>query len=167
MRVFIGNGQCATCHNGPLLTDQHFHNTGVPPRNPAQPDPGRAAAIAKVQRDEFNCLGPFSDAKPEQCSELRFMASDDPSMMAAFKTPGLRNVAQRAPYMHAGQFASLDEVVAHYVRSPAAATGHSELATDRHQHAERKPIRMSDHEAQDLAAFLGGLTGPVVERGKP
>lgn len=27
LRVFIGKGQCATCHNGPLLTDQHFHTT--------------------------------------------------------------------------------------------------------------------------------------------
>jgi cytochrome c peroxidase len=57
-RRFMGRGQCVTCHNGPLLTDQHFHNTGVPPRDPAQPDRGRAAAIAKVQGDEFNCLGP-------------------------------------------------------------------------------------------------------------
>jgi cytochrome c peroxidase len=32
LRLFIGKGQCATCYSGPLLTDQHFHNTGVPQR---------------------------------------------------------------------------------------------------------------------------------------
>jgi cytochrome c peroxidase len=66
LRLFIGKGQCVTCHNGPLLTDQQFHNTGVPPRDHARPDRGRADATAKVRSDEFNCLGPFSDAQSSQ-----------------------------------------------------------------------------------------------------
>jgi len=158
LRLFIGAGQCATCHNGPLLTDQHFHNTGVPARNAAQPDAGRAPAVAKVQADEFNCLGRYSDAPPHACQELRFIADADPEMRGAFKTPGLRDVAQRAPYMHAGQFASLDEVVAHYVRSPAAPLGHSELAHAGGGHAERQPIRLTEAQARDLVAFLGALS---------
>lgn len=87
LRLFIGKGQCVTCHNGPLLTDQHFHNTGVPPRDPQRPDHGRAAALAKVQQDEFNCLGPFSDAKPEACQELAYMAADPAGLEAAIKNP--------------------------------------------------------------------------------
>ena len=169
LRLFIGKGQCATCHNGPLLSDQHFHNTGVPPRDAARPDRGRAAAVAKVQGDEFNCLGPYSDAKPatgSACQELRFIADADPAMEGAFRTPGLRNVAQRAPYMHAGQFATLEQVVAHYARSPAAAIGHSELAQrgGRNGHAERRPIELSAREQADLVAFLRTLSGPIVER---
>jgi cytochrome c peroxidase len=164
LRLFLGKGQCATCHNGPLLTDQHFHNTGVPPRDAAQPDRGRAAATAKVRRDEFNCLGPYRDAAPEACQELRFMVSDDPGSVGAFKTPSLRNVALRAPYMHAGQFASLEEVVAHYAKSPAAAIGHSELAHEGRGHAERKPIRLSASEVKDVAAFLRALSGPIAAR---
>ena len=160
LRLFLGQGQCATCHNGPLLTDQHFHNTGVPPRDAARPDRGRAIATAKVQHDEFNCLGAFSDAREDACQELRFMVSSDPTLEGAFKTPGLRNVALRAPYMHAGQFASLEEVIAHYVQSPAAAVGHSELAHEGKGHAERKPIRLSASEARDVAAFLRSLSGP-------
>lgn len=148
LRLFIGKGQCITCHNGPLLTDQHFHNTGVLPRDLAKPDPGRRAGIARVRDDEFNCLGRFSDARPEQCEELNFLAADDHAMTAAFKTPGLRNVALRAPYMHAGQIASLAEVVRHYARAPQAAAGHSEL----------KPVRLSESEVQDLVAFLGTLS---------
>jgi cytochrome c peroxidase len=161
LRLFVGKGQCSTCHNGPLLTDQAFHNTGVPPRDAARPDRGRAPATARVANDEFNCLGRYSDAPADACTELRFMATDDAAMEGAFKTPSLRNVALRAPYMHAGQFATLDEVIAHYVRSPAAAVGHSELAHRGKGHAERQPIRLSEREVQDLAAFLRSLSGQV------
>lgn len=161
LRLFIGKGQCSTCHNGPLLSDQSFHNTGVPPRDQTRPDRGRAPATAKVARDEFNCLGRYSDAKPDDCAELRFMSADDPGMEGAFKTPSLRNVALRAPYMHAGQFATLTDVIAHYARSPAAAVGHSELAHQGKGHAERPPIRLSEQEAKDLAAFLQSLSGRV------
>jgi cytochrome c peroxidase len=160
LRLFIGKAQCSTCHNGPLLTDQHFHNTGVPQRDPARPDRGRSVAVAKVQQDEFNCLGKYSDAGRDACQELRFIAADDPGMEGAFKTPSLRNVAERGPYMHAGQFASLEEVVAHYVRSPKAALGHSELAHAGKGHAERAPIRLTDEEAAALVAFLKTLNGP-------
>ena len=163
LRLFIGKAQCVSCHNGPLFTDQQFHNTGVPPRDAANPDRGRAAATAKVRGDEFNCLGPFSDAQPKQCQELRFMVSDDAALEGAFKTPGLRGVAQRPPYMHAGQFGTLEQVVRHYVKAPHAALGHSEL-THRHgnaadaTHVERAPIELSDAEVADLVSFLGTLS---------
>jgi cytochrome c peroxidase len=156
LRLFIGKGQCVTCHNGPLLTDQHFHNTGVPQRDPLQPDLGRAAAIDKVRRDEFNCLGRFSDAKDGQCQELRFMVTEEAGLKAAFKTPSLRNVALRPPYMHAGQFASLEEVVGHYVKAPAATVGHT----------ERQPIRLSEQEIKALVSFLSSLSGPIAEATK-
>ena len=163
LRLFIGKAQCAGCHNGPLFSDQQFHNTGVPPRDAARPDRGRAAATAALLSDEFNCLGPFSDARPEQCQELRFMVSDDPALDGAFKTPGLRGVAGRPPYMHAGQLATLEQVVRHYIAAPHAAVGHSELA-HRHpgaappSHAERAPIELSDAEVADLVSFLGTLS---------
>ena len=162
LRLFIGKAQCVTCHNGPLFTDQQFHNTGVPPRNAASPDRGRAAATAKVRGDEFNCLGPFSDARPAQCQELRFMVSEDPALEGAFKTPGLRGVAQRPPYMHAGQIATLEQVVRHYVEAPHAKVGHSELththaSKTKSTHVERAPIELTDAEAADLVSFLGTL----------
>jgi cytochrome c peroxidase len=166
LRVFIGKGQCVSCHNGPLFTDQHFHNTGVPPRDATKPDRGRAAAVAKVQSDEFNCLGPFSDAKATECQELRFMATDDPSMEGAFKTPSLRDASLRPPYMHAGQFASIEDVIAHYVRAPAASVGQTELAHGGSGNSTRKPIRLSEQEVKALASFLGTLSGPIVEVAK-
>jgi cytochrome c peroxidase len=92
------------------------------------------------------------------------MVTDDAALEGAFKTPGLRNVALRAPYMHAGQFASLEEVVAHYAASPAAAVGRSELAPDGQGQAGRKAIRLSESDVRDVAAFLRTLSGPVPER---
>jgi cytochrome c peroxidase len=152
LRLFIGMGQCTTCHNGPLLTDHAFHNVGVPDRR--EPDQGRALAIAKVENDEFNCLGRYSDAKPEQCAELTFMNRDKTASLATFKTPSLRNVALRPPYMHAGQFATLDQVVRHYVKAPKAAIGHN----------ERDPLMLDDKEIADLVAFLDSLSGTVTEK---
>jgi cytochrome c peroxidase len=151
LRLFIGKGDCVSCHNGPLLTDHHFHNTGVAPRDPRQSDLGRSGAIAKVLADEFNCLGKFSDARPADCQELQFIAVRDPKMAGAFKTPSLRNVALRPPYMHAGQVATLGDAVRHYASAPKAAVGQT----------ERKPVPFSEQEMADLVSFLGTLSGPI------
>lgn len=59
------------------------------------------------------------------------------------------NVADRAPYMHAGQIATLDDVVAHYNTAPAAPAGHTEL----------KPLKLSDAGIRQLTAFLRTLSG--------
>jgi cytochrome c peroxidase len=150
-RLFMGKAGCVNCHNGPLFTDDYFHNTGVPPRPGAPADLGRRLGAEQVLADEFNCRGPYSDAPPEQCSELEYIVVDSEEMVRAFKTPSLRNVAERAPYMHAGQIATLEDVVRHYARAPEAPTGRSEL----------RPIKLSRREMQRLVAFLRSLSGPV------
>jgi cytochrome c peroxidase len=65
--------------------------------------------------------------------------------------------------MHAGQFSTLDQVLQHYAASPKAVLGHSELAQPGEKLADRQTIRLTAAEAQDVAAFLGTLTGPVVQ----
>lgn len=155
LRIFIGKAQCVTCHNGPLLTDQHFHNTGIPQLSDKKRDLGRRTGGRQVVRDEFNCLGKFSDARETDCEELRFIAQDNHELDASFKTPSLRNVAERAPYMHAGQMRTLDEVIEHYRRAPSAAVGHSEL----------NKINLSNQEVRELVSFLHTLSGPIEERG--
>ncbi|GAB2507652.1 cytochrome-c peroxidase [Lysobacter humi (ex Lee et al. 2017)] len=157
LRVFIGRGQCVTCHNGPLLTDSSFHNTGVPAAGGAPADRGRADVLGKIKADEFSCIGRYSDADPNECQELAFLTDEDPSMEGAFKTPGLRGVADRPPYMHAGQIASLRGVIAHYVAAPKAATGQSELLSRGHG-LRRARIRLSERDIADLEAFLGALS---------
>ena len=151
LRLFVGKAQCINCHNGPLLTNNDFHNTGVPAAPGLPEDSGRAKGVQQVLADEFNCLSKYSDAAPEDCGELRFAKSDDHALERQYKPPSLRNVAERAPYMHAGQFATLHEVLEHYNRAAAAPSGHTEL----------KPLGLSEQELGQLEAFLRSLSGPL------
>lgn len=128
LKLFIGKANCIDCHNGPRFTDDFFHNTGVPTVPGLPEDRGRAQAIEQVLADPFNCLGPFSDAGGDGCDELRFMLREGPELERAFKTPSLRGAASRPPYMHSGQIATLEEVIDHYSRAPAAPAGESELS---------------------------------------
>ncbi len=146
-RIFIGKGRCIQCHNGPRLSDDFFHNTGVPARSTPPTDRGRAAVIDQIAADPFNCLGPHSDAGPGDCGELRHMARSNHPFERAYKTPGLRGVANRPPYMHAGQLPTLEAVVLHYVNAPPAPAGHSEI----------RPLRLSRAERAALVAFLKTL----------
>jgi cytochrome c peroxidase len=148
LKLFIGKANCSTCHTGPRLTDDSFHNTGVPDVAGLPEDLGRAKGVKDVAADPFNCLGKFSDAGPEACGELRFIVKDDPRLTRAYKPPSLRGAATRPPYMHAGQFATLEEVLDHYSRAPAAPAGGSEL----------HPLNLSERERQQLVAFLKTLS---------
>ncbi|BCG94071.1 cytochrome-c peroxidase [Mesorhizobium sp. 131-2-1] len=148
LKLFIGKANCVTCHNGPRFTDNFFHNTGVPPVKDLPPDRGRIDAVAQVETDPFNCFGAFRDGDDSACRELRFMVKDGPQLARAYKTPSLRGAATRAPYMHAGQFSSLDEVVAHYSKAPASVEGVSEV----------HPLQLSDRERAALVAFLKTLS---------
>jgi cytochrome c peroxidase len=151
LRLFIGEANCIQCHNGPLFTNNSFHNTGVPPRGEKAPDPGRLIGVQKVLADEFNCLGPYSDAAPDDCTELQFLVDNGEDLEGAFKPPTLRNVAETAPYMHAGQYADLFMVVRHYRHPPKAAVGQSEL----------EPLPFMHNGMMQLEAFLHTLSGPL------
>ncbi len=146
LRLFIGKAKCVNCHAGPLFTNGEFHFTRVPQ---IASDRGRSDGIAVVRADEFSCTGPFSDAAPEQCAALRFLDPDTRETLRAYKTPSLRNVALRPPYMNAGQLATLADVLRFY---RDRTHGLKEIA-----HGD-----LSDGELADLESFLRALTGPVV-----
>lgn len=148
LRLFIGRANCSTCHTGPRFTDNHFHNTGVPSIDGLPTDRGRIAVVDEVLADPFNCFGHFRDGDEEACGELRFMQKSAPELVRAYKTPSLRGVADRPPYMHAGQIASLEDVVGHYAKAPASVEGISEI----------HPMALSDNERAALVAFLKTLS---------
>jgi cytochrome c peroxidase len=152
LRLFVGKAQCINCHNGPLFTDNNFHNTGVPARGGLPGDTGRAQGLRDVLADEFNCLSAYSDAKPADCSELHFARVGEREQLRQYKPPSLRNVAERPPYMHAGQLQTLRGVLEHYNRAPAAPVGQSGLI----------PLNLTDQELGQLEAFLRTLSGPIV-----
>ena len=148
LRLFMGKGQCADCHNGPRFTNDAFHNTAVPGAPGVPIQRGRIDGVALVKSDPFNCLGAYSDADPDQCTALRFMVTESDTLLGSMKTPTLRNVAETGPYMHTGQFVTLDDVIQHYNSGGFAIQGHNELT----------PLSLTDEEAAQLAAFLHTLT---------
>ncbi|RMG90216.1 MAG: cytochrome-c peroxidase, partial [Candidatus Dadabacteria bacterium] len=151
LRLFLGRAGCVGCHNGPLFTNGEFHALGVPDVPEVGHDPGRARGIRLVQADEFNCLSRWSDAPRSACGELEFLRYDPARQDGAFKTPSLRNVAGRPPYMHAGQFATLREVLEFYRKRSGEPGAPPELL-----HGD-----LTDRDLADLEAFLHTLSGEV------
>jgi cytochrome c peroxidase len=72
------------------------------------------------------------------------------SMQQAFKTPTLRDIDRRGPYMHDGSVETLAEVVDHYDRGGTARASLSD---------EVRPLHLTGTEKHDLLAFLATLTG--------
>lgn len=151
LKLFIGEANCTDCHNAPLFTNNDFHNTGVPAAEGLPEDLGRAIGAQQVLADEFNCLSIYSDADESECLELNYMVVDAHKQERQFKPPSLRNVAGRGPFMHAGQFATLEEVLNHYNTAPEAPAGHSEL----------EPLNLSEKQLAQIIAFLKTLDGPI------
>jgi cytochrome c peroxidase len=116
-------------------------------------DPGRAADIVPLLTSDFNSAGPFSD-EPDigRITGLAVL----PENLGQFRTKGLRGVSSSAPYMHAGQLATLDAVVQYY------STGGTTRANTGVKDAHIIPLRFSPSEAADLVAFLNTLEGAAV-----
>lgn len=148
LKLFIdaSRTQCLQCHNGPLLTNGGFHNIGSGNFSGEHLDFGRELGLNAVFLDPFNCLGNYSDAKPEQCSALRFLSKDGhTSLRGSFKTPTLRGLSKTAPFFHDGSKSSLGEVIRHYHQ-----------AVDSPDH-ELKPMVLTQKEVSQLVAFLNTL----------
>ncbi|MEM7310324.1 MAG: cytochrome c peroxidase [Planctomycetota bacterium] len=79
-----------------------------------------------------------------------------PEDAGRFRTPGLRNVALRAPYFHNGRLADLGDVVKFYDEGGDFEA--DELIV---------PLNLSPSKRLALVAFLGTLTDPRVENGEP
>ena len=155
LKIFIGDGQCVSCHNGPLFTNHEFHNTGVLAIAGQLPPMGRYDGIRIAREDEFNCLGEYSDASAQECIELRF-ARDDNELVGAHKTPTLRNITETAPYMHGGQLADLEAIMVHYNDAPTSMLSHNEA----------KPLGLRPVQLTQLRAFMDTLTAPLATHEK-
>ncbi len=87
----------------------------------------------------------------------RFEVTMDPTDDGRFRTPTLRNVAKTAPYMHAGQRATLGDVIDFY-RWGGDRGGFAGVRDPR-----IIPLDIDDQDAHDLEAFLLTLTGTPVD----
>lgn len=155
LRLFVGEGGCRVCHSGPFFSDGDFHDVGLPlDEGETSPDPGRLAGLRQLLDSPYNAAGPWSDAPLGAAARrLEFLAPRSESY-AAIKTPGLRNVALSAPYMHRGQMATLEDVVRFYsTRENARPAGHHG------RESILQPLDLTEEQISDLVAFLESLTG--------
>lgn len=121
------------------MTDGQFHNTGFSQRRiAARRGPGNARVFASEEGRK---------AVTKRDEDAR-----------AFKTPSLRDVALRAPYMHDGTLATLDAVVRYYAVECGA-------VKDDGLDERLKPFDAGkgsgdvEADVRDLVAFLCALTG--------
>ena len=94
----------------------------------------------------------FHDIGTTTTDKARGGEVKDPRLDFAFKTPTLRSVAVRPPYMHDGSIATLADVVRHYEKGGIDRPSRSPLL---------QPLRLTDEERADLVAFMQTLTGNV------
>lgn len=133
--IFIDpkKGNCQVCHtiskDHALFTDNKFHNLGI-----------------------------GADVNGKMSDVGRFEQTKIDADWGAFKTPSLRNIAQRAPYMHDGSFPTLRDAVGHYIGGGNA---------NPHLDKEIRAIALSLDEREDLVAFLESLTGPLPDNVGP
>ncbi len=140
LALFEGRAGCAQCHTPgtrrqrAAFTDFDFHNTGV-----AWKELGTAARAKALTAEQIEALDPGRHPFSTKAKHRR-----------AFKTPTLRDLTRRGPYMHNGAFETFEQVIFHY------ATGGSE---DPLQDRRIKPFFVSPRDIADLTEFLKSLTG--------
>jgi cytochrome c peroxidase len=101
--------------------------------------------------DQFKNIGLYNGKELDD--QGRFLVTGNPKDLGAFKTPGLRNIAQTAPYMHNGRFRDLREVIDYY-NNPDAFISNS-INRDS---LLKKPLGLNDEEKKDLENFLLSLS---------
>lgn len=150
--LFNGKARCNNCHGYvasiPTFTDNKFHNIGV-----------------AMHGADFVELSRKAEQSPESIAALaheagyselgRFLVSKQKKDIGAFKTPGLRNVALRAPYMHDGSQATLEDVVEFYDKG-----GENNPYLD----GGIRPLQLTPQETADIVEFLKALTSDDLGR---
>lgn len=131
LKIFIGKGNCSTCHSGPNFTNGEFANNGF------SSDPGRPEGLKVAQASRFNLAGRYND------DPLKAMRAVQEPEAGAFKVPTLRHLMLTAPYGHDGKRETLAEVVRHYSEKGSAAL---------------PALKLTTAEQTDLVVFLESIS---------
>lgn len=107
--------------------------------------------------DRFKNIGLYDGEELKDVG--RFGITKDSADLGKFKTPGLRNIAVTAPYMHNGMFETLDQVMAYY-NTP----GHFVDKPINIDSSLAKPLGLTPQERKDIVAFLHTLTDKAFHR---
>lgn len=153
LRTFLAH--CVACHSGPMLTDDDFHAIGVPQTGSGVPatDLGRFQDVPALLASRFNSDGVYSDNR--STGRLAGLAQGD-AQRGAFRTKSLRGVGTSRPYMHAGQLATLRDVVAFYNAGGGA------VSPDIVKDARIQPLGLTAAQENDLVELLLMLDGEPV-----
>ena len=166
--IFTGKGTCITCHtmseDYALFTDEKLHNTGVgfdasmyvePPKKKVVLAPG---LVIDIDTSSYKDNSAFKDEIIPNDLGL-YTVTQDPNDRWKFRTPGLRNVAITAPYMHNGTRATLKEVVEFYNQGGIKQVG--KMKNDNISPL-MFPLELSEKEVDQVVEFLKTLTGSNV-----
>lgn len=101
--------------------------------------------------DQFRNIGIYNGKKYND--QGRFKITGNPSDLGRFKVPGLRNIAQTAPYMHNGMLKTLREVIDYYDNP-------DKFINDpiNRDSLLNKPLGLTEQEKTDLENFLKSLS---------
>lgn len=156
--LFIGKAACINCHSGPHFNDNEFHNLGLPQLASVEwavpeEDLGWLEGLEDLLGSEFNSNGSWSDNQNSgKIDEL--VVSEE--LRGQFRTQSLRQVAETRPYMHAGQYETLLEVVEFYNM------GGEESDFIGTKDEDVIELNLSDAEMADIVSFMETLTGDLV-----
>ncbi len=138
LHLFRTKARCINCHNGPLFSDQQFHNNGQ----------------SQIGRDDED-LG-------------RYTVTGDWEDAGAFRTPSLRDVMYTGPYFHNGNIAELREILQMYNGGMPQVISRRVMDTLSRVPIHDpllKPLGLTDAEMDDLTAFMEAIsTRPVSVR---
>ncbi len=98
----------------------------------------------KFTDDSFHDIG----LKSPDIGRGKFL-DEIPKAQHAFKTPGLREISRRGPYMHNGSIATLEDVMEHYNQAGVERESRSDLI---------RPLGLNKQEMADLVDFMKTLT---------
>lgn len=101
--------------------------------------------------DEFKNIGLYNEKDLNDAGLYNLTKKEEDK--GKFKTPGLRNIAVTAPYMHNGMFKTLEEVVEYYNDPKKIVTNSINLDV-----SLQEPLGLTENEKRDLVAFLKTLT---------
>ncbi len=157
--LFRGRAGCAGCHlieeDHALFTDHALHNTGIGYRaSMGRPSPGGRKVLLAPGVEIEIAAGAVQETERQPNDLGLYEVTQNPGDRWKYRTPGLRNVALTAPYMHDGSLATLEDVVQFYNRGGVP----NELLDPR-----IRPLGLSAADITDLVAFLNALTGDNVD----
>ena len=131
LKIFVGKGNCASCHSGPNFSNGGFANNGF------WAEPGRLEGLKVAQASRFNLAGRYND------DALKAARDIEKPEAGAFKVPTLRHLMLTAPYGHDGKRETLAEVVRHYSEKGSAAL---------------PALKLTATEQTDLVVFLESIS---------